>query len=87
MQATIERKAPAAMDEAQKFLKNILAKGPVEAAEIYDASEGNGIAKRTVDRAKAKLGVIARKEKGHTDGKWTWELPPGVAAAPRSYVD
>jgi hypothetical protein len=50
-----------------------LAEGPVAKKEIEEAAEGNGIAERTLFRAKTELGVIAKKS-GLNAG-WTWELP------------
>jgi putative DNA primase/helicase len=76
MQAAVDNKSPAAMDEAVKFLENILAKGPVLKEEIEEAAEANSITERTLWRAKTKLKIKAGKERGKTHGKWTWELPP-----------
>jgi hypothetical protein len=42
-------------------------------SEIQDAAEGNGIAKRTLERAKRELGIKA--EKDGTAGRWSWRLP------------
>jgi hypothetical protein len=39
-------------------------------SEIQDAAEGNGIAKRTLERAKRELGITAEK-----NGQWYWRLP------------
>jgi putative DNA primase/helicase len=74
MMAASANKAPAARDEAKKFLEDLLRSGPVLKTEIEDAAEGNGISMRTVERAKAELGVIAGKKA--FAGKWSWELPP-----------
>jgi hypothetical protein len=60
-------------DVAKKFLADLLANGPVLKKEIEDAAEGNGIAGRTLSRAKSDLGVIAKKN--GFDGGWTWQLP------------
>jgi hypothetical protein len=79
MQAATSNKAPAARDEAKKFLKDELANGPKAVKKIEDAAEGNGISWRTVERAKRDLHVTARK--GALDEGWTWELP--TAARPR----
>jgi hypothetical protein len=72
MQAASDNKAPAARDEAKRFLEKILAHGPVAKAEIEDAAEGNGIALRTLERAKRDLKIVARKT---PHGGWTWQLP------------
>jgi putative DNA primase/helicase len=76
MQAAVESKSPAARDEAKKFLSDILAKGPVLKTEIEEAAEANGIAEKTLYRAKSDLKVIAVKDRTKHEGKWTWELPP-----------
>jgi putative DNA primase/helicase len=62
MQAATETKSPVARDDAKKFLLDILAKGPVPKAEIEEAAEANGIAERTLFRAKSELKVEAKKQ-------------------------
>jgi AAA domain len=74
MQAATETKSPAARDGAKKFLAELLASGPIAKRDIEDAAEGNGIAERTLFRAKAELGVIAKRDA--PNGGWTWRLPP-----------
>jgi hypothetical protein len=73
MQAASDNKAPAARDEAKKFLSDLLASGPVPKADIEEAAEANGIAERTLFRAKSELKVMARKDA--PGGGWTWRLP------------
>lgn len=65
--------APGAVDEAKEFLEQFLADGPHTATEVREAAEANGIAKRTLARAKKELGVIS--EKGDFEGGWSWSLP------------
>jgi len=62
------------LELATEFLLIILAKGAVPVKTIY--SEGAtawnvGLPERTIDRAKAELGIVAKKV-GKT---WVWELP------------
>src|SRR5262249_24885019 len=77
MMAATENKTPAARDDAKKFLEDILRDGPVLKTEIEDAADGNGISIRTVERAKAELGIKAKRSGGIAGkGAWTWELPP-----------
>ena len=68
-----------ARDEAADFIRDELANGLVEAAQVWRDAEEAGLSKITVKRAKAMLGVITRRqsESGETrgGGKWTWELP------------
>jgi putative DNA primase/helicase len=73
MKAATDNRAPAARDDAKKFLADLLKDGPIETNEIKKAAEGNGIAWRTIERAKSDLNVTAK-----TDGvgkPWTWRLP------------
>ena len=76
MQANANKSSPSARDEAKKFLTDILANGPMLQSEIQDAAEDNGIAKRTLERAKRELGIKA--EKDGTAGRWSWRLPDSV---------
>ncbi len=62
-----------AMAEAITFLRRVLAKGPVTAKDALDEAKANLISERTLERARAHLGVIAEKG-GMTEG-WTWDLP------------
>ena len=73
MQAATETRSPTARDEAKKFLAELLANGPVARNEIEDAAEGNGIAWRTVERAKSELKIMAKKD--GQNGEWMWRLP------------
>jgi hypothetical protein len=62
--------------EAREFLLDRLGAGPVRAEEIIDEAKQEGIAKRTLDRAKKDLGIKSRKTPSKFDGEWYWELPP-----------
>jgi hypothetical protein len=73
MQAATETKSPAARDEAKKFLETFLADGPKLKSEIEDAAEANCVSERTLARAKAELGIIAKKD--GLKGGWKWQLP------------
>jgi hypothetical protein len=73
MQAAIEVKSPTAHDEAKTFLTDLLANGPVTKNDIEEAAEANGIAERTLFRAKSSLKIIAKKD--GPNGEWTWRLP------------
>jgi len=66
------------LDEAMAFLREELTSGPVSANTVYHDADSIGISKRTLDRAKAKMGVISRHlgEKGKRGGgDWIWEYP------------
>ena len=62
--------------EAEEFLRDILSAGPVPQKEIKDAAEGHGLAWSTIKRAKARLGIQARKD--GMEGGWSWSLPKGL---------
>jgi putative DNA primase/helicase len=61
--------------EARDFLLERLEAGPVMADDIIEEAKQEGIAKRTLDRAKKELGVKSRKTPSKFDGEWFWELP------------
>ena len=73
MQAAAETKSPAARDEARKFLRDLLAKGPTLKTEIEDEATANGITGRTLFRAKKELQIAAKRD--GEGGKWRWHLP------------
>jgi DNA polymerase len=77
MQAANESKSPAARDNAKTFLKDMLSNGPVAAADVEEAAEANGIAERTLYRAKAELGIRAVKDGPMKDGQRTWRWHRG----------
>jgi hypothetical protein len=62
--------------EAKAFLQERLEAGPVKAEDIIEEAKQDGIAKRTLDRAKKELGIKSHKEHGKIDGDWMWGLPP-----------
>jgi hypothetical protein len=73
MQPTTGTKSPAARDEAKKFLLDLLSSGQVPSSDVEDAAKGNGIAVRTLNRAKTDLDIVAKKN--GPNGTWTWSLP------------
>ncbi len=63
-------------EEAEAFLRELLAQGPVPAKDVERDRRAAGISERTLDRAKARLGVRARKEgRPGEAGRWAWSLP------------
>ena len=64
--------------EAREFLLERLEAGPVNSDDIIEEAKQEGIAKRTLDRAKKDLGIRSRKR--HGSGTWFWELPPKKAS-------
>lgn len=65
--STEERTAKAA---AIEFLQSELANGPKASTDLVNDAYAAGISKRTLDRAKDRLGVISVKMGQH----WVWEL-------------
>ncbi|MFN2490123.1 MAG: AAA family ATPase [Actinomycetota bacterium] len=67
-----------ALEEAVAFLSDLLAEGPVEAKTVLRDATSNGIAEKTLRRAKSTRGVVIRKEGGHFGKdrqRWVWSLP------------
>jgi putative DNA primase/helicase len=61
--------------EAKEFLLDRLGAGPASMEDVLEEATQEGIAEKTLRRAKKELGIKSRKA-GGKDGKWTWELPP-----------
>lgn len=62
-----------ALDEAKEFLIDLLSKGEVEVKKIKADARNNGIAEKTLSRAKTALGIVAYK--AGFSGGWFWSLP------------
>jgi putative DNA primase/helicase len=62
--------------EAKEFIRDRLETGPVKASDILDEAKQEGIAVKTLKRAKKDLGIKSRKTPSKFDGEWHWELPP-----------
>jgi hypothetical protein len=75
---------PGAKEEAEAFLRAILADGAQWSADIRRAAEQNGIARRTLFRAKRELRIRAGKvgQPGTPDVAWYWYLPDAKDAPP-----
>ena len=63
--------------DAEAFLRDILAGGPVPVPKIMDEAKKACVAERTLRRVKDDLGVKATKT--GMSGGWSWELPTGTA--------
>lgn len=71
-----ETKGEAPSDDAAAFLRAELSAGPVRAADLRKRADSAGMAWRTLERAKKRVGVITRHVGGPGEGGyWTWELP------------
>jgi AAA domain len=60
---------------ADDWLLERLADGPVPVGEIRAAARGAGLAWRTLERAKTRLGVQAELLGYGSAGRWQWHLP------------
>ena len=65
------KKKESTFDRAATFLQRELTQGSMPAEDIYGKAEELEISKRTLDSAKAQLGVKSRK----IGNQWFWELP------------
>jgi len=71
MSAAAENKEPGARDRAKTLLSDLLKGGkPVDAKGIEEMTKAEGIAKRTLMRAKEALKVKSVQ----AEGKWSWVL-------------
>lgn len=66
---------PAERTEAEHFLRELLADGPVSAKDVPKAARDAGLSWATVRRAKDELGIRPRREGFGDSGKWLWSLP------------
>ncbi|WP_394695102.1 AAA family ATPase [Pseudoxanthomonas japonensis] len=66
-------------DEACDWLYQLLKGGPITSKELKAKAADDGVAWRTVERAKEQLDVIAERQgvkgKGRGVGDWIWRLP------------
>jgi putative DNA primase/helicase len=73
-------------DEAADFLRAELATGPRPVREVRKAARESGISDRTLDRAKAAVGVVAHRVGGAASaGHWEWSLSAPAVSAPPLY--
>lgn len=63
---------PTALDQAVAFLENQLADGPMLTTELKSGATANGISAKTLERARDRSGVKARKRE---DRKWEVYFP------------
>lgn len=63
-----------ALEEAKQWLLDVLSDGPVPAVDIKQSAKRDGIASRTLERAKQSLGVVADRKGYSSDGRWLWSL-------------
>lgn len=66
---------PKPREEAKEWLRERLARGPVYSKAIMEEAAAEGLAEKTIRRAKDQLGIVALKSKGDMSGGWLWQLP------------
>ena len=59
---------------AERLLRAELERGPQLASVVTERLLANDVTETTLRRAKLRMGVISRKQRG-PDGSWSWELP------------
>jgi putative DNA primase/helicase len=70
------------VSKAMDFLQTTLADGPCRAIDVQASAKACGLLKRSVDRARKRLGVIATRKGGAAGaGWWEWSLPGDEAGA------
>ena len=72
-----------AVTEATEFLREMLADGPKPAKEIRRAAREVGVSDRTLDRAKASMGIMVRRSGFGKGGAFTWEI--GIERQPSGW--
>jgi hypothetical protein len=70
--------------EAKEFLLERLEAGPVNSDDLLEEAKQEGIAEKTLRRAKKELGIKSHKQQGRIDSPWLWELPPKRESWPSS---
>jgi hypothetical protein len=63
---------------ADEFLREILANGPMKQADVTKAARERGIADRTLRRARSRLGAVATKQGFGRGSFWLWRLSPAA---------
>ena len=74
MQTEKTQRSTSAVDEAADWLRETLTEGPKPATEISELAASESISKKTLRRAREKLGIKPVKL-GMNNG-WMWSLPP-----------
>jgi AAA domain len=69
------QEAQSSLEQAREFLREVLRDGPMPVEDLLVAAKHAGVKRRTLDRAKDKEGVKARRvpSEGVPSNKWPWE--------------
>ena len=74
-----------AISSAIFFLKTELENGPIPAKEMLERAKDAGISTSTLNRAKAKIGILSKKNSstvGNDSTNWVWQLPKKAVIDP-----
>ncbi len=83
LSAPTDQEERSALSEAQEFLREILAGGPLPSKEVENDGREASIEPRTLKRAKQKLEVISERQGGIGEkGRWYWRLPDSKGTKP-----
>ncbi len=63
-----------AVAQAKTWLKDLLSDGRVRSTEVFEMAKREGVAKRTLTRAKAALDIQSQKEGIGPAASWYWKL-------------
>ena len=77
MVAENEPVAAAALRSAENFLRKVLEPGRIESRKLRELAAEQGIAPRTLTRARQQLTRAVRIDGLGPNGKWMVELEPG----------
>ena len=72
--------------DADQFLRETLADGPMRQVDVTKAATLQGIADRTLRRARGRLGVVATKHGFGSGSFWVWRLRPAATGSGPSRV-
>ena len=73
--------------DADLFLSEMLANGPMRQVDVTKAAATQGIADRTLRRARIRLGVVATKHGFGAGSFWVWRLRPAASESADQHVD
>lgn len=76
---TTHKTKPTARDKAVDWLRAVLADGRLPSEEVQARAAREGITKTTLDRARTRLGIFAKKEGWRHDATWYVSLPEAPA--------
>jgi hypothetical protein len=75
------RRRGEAVPQALRFLRDQLARGPCDRQTLLEQATSAGISFRTIERAKAQLGVVSIQKREAGRNVWYWALPVALNAS------